>query len=272
MLKAVYLFFSSLHWTDYVDVLAVTWVIYSLVALLSGTRAANLLKGLGFVFLLRIMTQKLSLYSLEWLMQAFMAVGILAVIIIFQPELRKALEQLGRGGLLRSKMPEAEIVWLVKELHNALHRLSRAKTGALIVVERQTGLRDLVESGITLDSQLSAELLMTIFAKLTPLHDGAVILAHNRIEAASCFLPLSQNYDIARDFGTRHRAALGITEISDAVALVVSEETGMVSWVESGVIERNLPDDVLRDRLNRLFLPEDSTALSLGDLKRVIQG
>jgi diadenylate cyclase len=272
MLKATYFFFSSLHWTDYVDVLVVSWVIYSLVALLSGTRAANLLKGLGFVFLLRIMTQKLSLYSLEWLLQAFMTVGILAVIIIFQPELRKALEQLGRGGLLRSKIPEAEIAWLVKELHNALHRLSRSKTGALIVIERQTGLKDLVESGITLDAQISAELLLTIFAKLTPLHDGAVIVAHNRLEAASCFLPLSQNYDIARDFGTRHRAALGITEISDAVALVASEETGLISWVEGGVIERNLPDEVLRERLTRLFLTEESTLMALGDLRRAMQG
>lgn len=267
-MRAVFLFFSSLHWTDYVDVLVVAWVIYSLVALLSGTRAANLLKGLGIVFLLRIMTQKLSLYSLEWLMHAFMAVGILAVIIIFQPELRRALEQLGRGGLLRTKLPEQEISWLVKELHNALHRLARGRTGALIVIERQTGLRDLVESGITLDAQVSAELLLTVFAKLTPLHDGAVIIARNRIEAASCFLPLSQNYDIAHDFGTRHRAALGITEISDAVALVVSEETGLISWVEGGVIERNLPDDVLKERLTRLFAAEEYAFSSLAELKR----
>lgn len=242
-----------LAWTDYVDVLAVTFIIYYLLSLLSGTRAANLLKGIGLVFLTKVVSRKFNLYSLEWLINVFMTLGVAALVIIFQPELRRALEHLGRGGLLPMKLPQDQVVDLVLELESALLRMASTRTGALVVIEQRTGLKDWCETGVAMGSTISARLLLTIFHHLTPLHDGAVVISRYKIEAASCFLPLSQSVEQGLELGTRHRAALGITEVSDAVALVCSEETGKISWVEGGKLERGIPAATLRSRLCALF-------------------
>lgn len=238
-----------LAWSDYVDVLAVAFIIYYLLSLLSGTRAANLLKGIGLVFLAKVLSQVFRLYSLEWLINVFMALGVAALVIIFQPELRRALEHLGRGGLLPIRLPHDQVADMVLELESALTRMAATRTGALIVIEQRTGLKDWCETGVALGAQISARLLLTIFHHLTPLHDGAVIISRYRIEAASCFLPLSQSVEHGLELGTRHRAALGITEMADAVALVCSEETGRISWVEGGKLERGIAPAELRRRL-----------------------
>ncbi|MBI4865254.1 MAG: TIGR00159 family protein [Candidatus Riflebacteria bacterium] len=242
-----------LTWSDCVDILAVSCLIYYGLSLLSGTRAANLLKGIGLVFLVKVLSNRFGLYSLEWLINIFMTLGVAALVIIFQPELRRALEHLGRGGILPIRLPQDQVANMVVELESALLRLAATRTGALVILEQRTGLRDYCETGVLLNAQISERLLLTIFHHLTPLHDGAVIISRYRIEAASCFLPLSQSTELALELGTRHRAGLGITEISDAVALVVSEETGHISWAEGGKMTRGLGQKDLHLRLCKLF-------------------
>lgn len=257
MKTAVLEVLPRLSWSDYVDVLAVAAIIYYLLSLLSGTRAANLLKGIGLVFVTKLVAIRLHMYSLTELINGFMTLGVAALVIIFQPELRRALEHLGRGGLLPALLPQDEVTDLVLEIEHALLRMSSTRTGALIVIEQRTGLKDWCETGVAMGSQLSARLLLTIFHHLTPLHDGAVVISRYRLEAASCFLPLSQSVEQGLELGTRHRAAIGITEVSDAVALVCSEETGRISWVEGGKMTRGIAPAVLRERLCALFgVPE----------------
>lgn len=270
--ESLLLLVSSLHWTDYVDICLVAGLIYGFLRFLAGTRAASLIKGLLLLLVLWFATEKLSLYSLKAVLEGFMAVGLIAIVILFQPELRRILEHLGRVGFLRAAMPAGQVFQLVDELLSALARLSRSQTGALIVIERNTGLRDLGEARIRLDSLISAELLMTIFHKLTPLHDGAVILSNGRIESASCFLPLSQSRDLPPELGSRHRAAVGISELSDCIALVVSEETGRISWVQGGEVEQELSEDIMRERLLQSFQPPDGVSLQLKGLREAVRG
>lgn len=248
-----------LNASDIVDVLAVSCLIYYLLSLLSGTRAANLLKGIGLVLGAKVLSQILRLDSLECLINVFATLGVAALVIIFQPELRRALEHLGRGDLLSVRVPQDEVIDLVMSLEAALTRMAATRTGALIVIEQRTGLRDYCETGVTLGAQISQRLLLTIFHQRTPLHDGAVIISRDRIEAAGCVLPLSQSTDQGLELGTRHRAALGITEISDAVALVVSEETGKISWAVGGRLHKGLSTAQLRSRLAQLSgIPESA--------------
>lgn len=235
--------------SDVLDVALVAVLVYHFLLLLAGTRAANLLKGLGLLLLVRIVAERLQFLSLAWIIQAGMAVGLVAIIVIFQPELRAGLERIGRGGLLQAAMPREEVVALVRALTEAVWRMSRTRTGALIVLECRTGLREFVETGVRVDGTTTAELLLTIFKVGTALHDGAVVVRGDRLAAASCFLPLSQNPDLDKDLGSRHRAALGVSEVSDAVAVVVSEETGQVSWAEAGSLSGPLDEDELERRL-----------------------
>jgi diadenylate cyclase len=265
---------TYLSWTDLVDILAVSTLIYGLLSLLAGTRAANLLKGIGLVFLVKVLSQAFGLYSVEWLVNMFMTLGVAALVILFQPELRRALEHLGRGALVSVRPRESLVAELVVELQLALERLAATRTGALIVVEQKVGLKDWCQTGVPLDAQITARLLLTVFHEMTPLHDGAIILRSLRIDAASCFLPLSQSLEVASELGSRHRAALGISEVSDAVALVVSEETGHISWCEGGKLERLAPGTHLRSRLSVLLgatspvaapeLPSFESAASVG--------
>jgi diadenylate cyclase len=236
---------------EIVDILIVSYVIYKLIMLVRGTRAIQLLKGIFVVVVTWALSIWFHLNTLQWMMNQMFTVGVIAVIIIFQPELRRALEQLGRGALFtRSNAEEdKEINERIRELMKTLTNLSRRKIGALIVFERQTGLNDYIESGIQIGAEISSELLINIFIPNTPLHDGAVIIRQNRLMAAGCYLPLSENPFISKELGTRHRAAIGMSEVSDAISVTVSEETGQISLAINGLIVRDIKEESMISKL-----------------------
>ncbi|PTX58927.1 diadenylate cyclase [Melghirimyces profundicolus] len=242
---------------DIVDILIVSYIIYKLLMLVKGTRAVQLLKGISVVLLVWVLSNFFELSTLQWLTETLFSWGIIVIIIIFQPELRRALEQLGRGRFFNRSAREDEqmITKAVGEMVKAVAYLTKRRIGALIVVERQTGLSDYVESGIELDAHLGSELLSNIFTPNAPLHDGAVVVRHDRVVAAGCYLPLSENPFISKELGTRHRAGMGISEVTDAVAIIVSEETGRISLAVQGQLERGLSDEELISRLYKELKP-----------------
>ncbi len=247
-------------WTSVVDIVLVAVIIYGLFLLIRGTRAVRIVIGLTVVYLVYLGAQFLDLVLLTSLLEAGAVVGLFAIVVVFQPELRRGLEQIGRLGSLNRFFTSPEITaadTTAREVSRAARLLSGSRHGALIVIERETGLHDLAaESGIPLNAELRAELLSTIFYRGTALHDGAVIVAGNRILAAGVLLPLSQVALDSERYGTRHRAAIGLSEQTDAVIVVVSEETGSISLVMRGRIERNLSEDRLRRRIFSLIRPQ----------------
>jgi diadenylate cyclase len=240
------------------DVALVGVAIYYILRLLRGTRAVQLLKGLLVLGVLIVFTGALHLDTFNWLLKQALLPGVIALIILFQPELRLALEQIGRGHIfgagLRSLRRE-EIAQLVDELIRSSRQLARDRVGALIVVEREVGLNDIVQTGRRMDALLSADLLRTIFYPGTPLHDLATVVRGDRVVAAACLLPLPERRDVRGMLGTRHRAALGLSETTDAVAIVVSEETGSISLAVDGRLYGNLTPDTLRQRLLGIVAP-----------------
>ena len=247
-------YFSDLTWKetikDIIDILIVAYIIYHAILLVRGTRAIQLLKGILMLVIIWALSTWFDLYTLKWLMNQMFTFGVLAIFIIFQPELRRALEQLGRGKLFgRNTAEEEETSKLIGEIIKAVNYLSRRKIGALIVFERQTGLNEYTESGIQMKSLTSSELLINIFIPNTPLHDGAVIIQGNQISAAACYLPLSENPFISKELGTRHRAAIGISEVADAISIVVSEETGQISLAMNGQVIRDINEESLISKL-----------------------
>jgi diadenylate cyclase len=239
---------------DIIDIIIVSYVIYFLLMLIRGTRAIQLLQGIFVLMFVWVISSFLQLSTVRWMIQNLASVGLLAVIIIFQPELRKALEQLGRGGVLfkRPKRFQPKVVTkITTEISKAAAHLSKRQIGALIVIERDTGLSDYIETGICLEARVSSELLKNIFLPNTPLHDGAVIIRDEQIMAAGCYLPLSENPFISKELGTRHRAGIGLSEISDAIIVIVSEETGTISVVSQGKIERGFTEEQLNKRLQQ---------------------
>jgi diadenylate cyclase len=255
-------FLSQINFTDVIDILIVSYVIYKMILLVRGTRAVQLLKGIFVVLLAWGLSAVFNLYTLQWLMNQMFTFGVLAIIIIFQPELRRALEQLGRGKLfMRSSAEEdGDFSLRISEVIKAVNYLSRRKIGALIVFERETGLNDYVESGIQIGSKISSEILTNIFIPNTPLHDGAVMIRKETLLAAGCYLPLSENPFISKELGTRHRAAIGMSEVSDAVCVAVSEETGQVSLALHGQIVRDIKEESLISKLFDELRPEKSKA------------
>ncbi|PTM53345.1 diadenylate cyclase CdaA [Desmospora activa] len=245
--------------SDIVDVLIVSYIIYKLLMLLRGTRAVQLLKGISIVIAVWMVSSFFQLSTLQWLMENLFSLGIIVIIIIFQPELRRALEQLGRGRLFgrSSQMDEQVITSIVGDIVKAVSHLSKRRIGALIVVERQTGLSDYIETGTQLEARLGSELMTNIFLPNAPLHDGAVIIRNNQIMAAGCYLPLSENPFISKELGTRHRAGMGMSEISDAIAIIVSEETGQISLAIHGKLERRLTEEQLISRLYKELKPPE---------------
>lgn len=240
---------------DIVDIAIVSYVIYKLILLVRGTRAVLLLRGILVVLVVWLLSSWLELNTLKWMMDQMITFGVLGLIIIFQPELRRALEQLGRGKLFPRPGEENGIVRRLEEVVRAVRHLAERRIGALLVFERRTGLGDYIESGVALDAVISSELLVNLFIPNSPLHDGAVILREDRIMAARCYLPLSENPFISRELGTRHRAAIGMTEVSDAVAVVVSEETGLVSLAMNGQIVRGIDEESLIAKLYEALRP-----------------
>jgi diadenylate cyclase len=236
---------------DIVDIIIVSYVVYKLILLVRGTRAVQLLKGIFVVVVTWALSIWFNLNTLKWMMNQMFTFGVLAIIIIFQPELRRALEQLGRGTLFTraSAEEDQDFSKRIGEVIKSINHLSRRKIGALIVFERETGLNDYIESGIQIGSQISSELIINIFTPNTPLHDGAVIIRKNQLMAAGCYLPLSENPFISKELGTRHRAAIGMSEVSDAISVVVSEETGQVSLAINGQVVRDIKEESLISKL-----------------------
>lgn len=246
---------AQVRWIDVIDILIVAFAVYQLLLTFRGTKAFQMLVSLVLLYLASRVSLWTGLLTVNWILQNLLAVWILLLIVLFQPELRRALASFGgRGDLLRAfgGVPEAH---LVDELVRTVASLSDKRVGAIIVLERGSRLADSVESGVPLDAVVSRRLLESIFYPLSPLHDGAVIIHGERVVAAGCFLPLALNPNLGRDLGTRHRAAIGVTEETDAVAIVVSEETGAISLVAGGEIGRDLDPLALRRRLAALLRP-----------------
>lgn len=246
---------------DIIDILIVSYVIYKLILLVRGTRAIQLLKGILVVVVTWALSSWFKLSTLQWMMNQVFTFGVVGVIIIFQPELRRALEQLGRGKLFSRATGEEDqdVNRRINEVLKAVNYLSRRKIGALMVFERETGLNDYIESGIAIESLISSELLINIFIPNTPLHDGAVLIRRNQLMAAGCYLPLSENPFISKELGTRHRAAIGMSEVSDAVCVIVSEETGQVSLAMNGHVLRDIKEDALLAKLFEELKPKAKT-------------
>ncbi len=243
------------RWIDALDILIVTFAIYQIILALRGTRAFQMLLGLALLYLASRVSLRIGLLTVNWALSNLLAVWFLLVIILFQPELRRALASVGqRGSLLRafSRYREAH---MIDEVVRAVTALAAKKIGAIMVLERDSRLSDSIDSGTAVDALVSRRLLESIFYPYSPLHDGAVIISRDRIIAAACFLPLSINPKLPGDLGTRHRAAVGVTEETDAIALVVSEETGTISLVADGELQSNLEAAVLRQRLSELLRP-----------------
>ena len=237
---------------DIVDIAVVAYFLYTLYQILKNTRAATLVKGLLILLIIMMGSRWMNLHVITWLMEKSMTVILVALPVVFQPELRRALEQIGRGKWFHkggSELDEAEFETMLSNVTNATVAMSRRKLGALMVFERNTGLEERIETGTAVDGLLSEALLLNIFEKDTPLHDGAVIIRGKRIVAASCLLPLTENRNLSQDLGTRHRAGIGVSEQSDAVVLIVSEETGTISIARNGELIRYLHVDDVREIL-----------------------
>ncbi|MGM9582115.1 MAG: diadenylate cyclase CdaA [Phascolarctobacterium sp.] len=240
---------------DIIDIVVVAYFLYRLYLMLKNTRAATLVKGLLVLVGFMIICRAVNLHVISWLLEKSMTVIMVALPVVFQPELRRALEQIGRGKLFRkgSELDEQELNAMLDDVANATKAMSASKVGALMVFERATGLVERIETGVPIDGVVSSGLIQNIFVKDTPLHDGAVIIRGNRIVAACCLLPLTENRNLSQELGTRHRAALGMSEQSDAMVLVVSEETGAISIARNGELMRYLTVEdvkaILRDAI-----------------------
>ncbi len=237
------------------DVLFVWFVIYKIITLIKGTKAVQLLNGIFVIVVVKIVTDFLGLDTLGWILGQVINWGFLAIIIIFQPEIRRALEQIGRGKLFSrsSQHEQEEQERLIEAMGKSVSYMAKRRIGALISIERETGLTEYIETGIPLNANLTSELMINIFIPNTPLHDGAVIVQKNKITSAACYLPLSESPFISKELGTRHRAAIGLSEVTDAITIIVSEETGAVSLTSNGDLHRNLTMDEFKVHLSRLW-------------------
>lgn len=267
--------FSGFSITDAVDIIIVTLVVYYLLKLVLETRAEQIIKGILVLVIATVVSDVMELNTLNWMCKGALALGAVAVLIVLQPELRRALEFMGRGRMISGlgQGDKEKSKRIVSAITNAVEKFSNDKTGALIVFERQTMLEDYAESGTILNARITEQLLGTIFYEGTPLHDGAVIINGINIYAAGCVLPLSANQNINKDLGTRHRAGLGITENSDALVLIVSEETGIISMAEDGKFERFLDVKSVEKKLLDLYLNDlkiEGTFLKIPGAKKVI--
>ncbi|MBF0345482.1 MAG: TIGR00159 family protein [Nitrospirae bacterium] len=242
---------NQLRWQDLLDVLFVWVLLYRILLLIRGTRAVQMLLGLGVLLVVSLAAGYLKLYTIDWILQSFWSYIIIAVIVLFQPEIRRALAHMGKASFFT--LTSAEEIKSLDEIVKSAVSLSARRIGALIVLERDTTLKDYIEIGTLLDARVSRELLLSIFHPTSPIHDGAVVINGNKIMAAGCFLPITFRPDIDKMLGTRHRAGLAITEDTDAIALIVSEETGDISIAISGEIEKNLDMIQLRSKLTDLF-------------------
>lgn len=250
---------QNIGFKDLIDIGIVAYVFYKIYMLIKETRAKQLVKGIMVLLVVTQLSEWFQLHVMNWILINTMTVGLIALLIVFQPELRRALEYIGRTKLLSKSMQDLEYEQLeniVDEMMESISSLSRQKIGALIVIEKDTGLSEIAESGTILDADISRGLLINIFMPNTPLHDGAIIIRNNKILAAACFLPLSDNPSLSKDLGTRHRAGVGISEKSDAFVIMVSEETGAISVAQHGKLSRFLDTKTLKTRIVNTMKPE----------------
>lgn len=245
-------------WRDILDIVIMSYIFYRFILIIRGTRAEQLVKGVIVLLLAMVISDQAGLDAVHWVLRQTMTVGLIAIPIVFQPELRRALERLGRGKLLNLNYwnwSNQDFDKMIDELTKAISVLAKKRIGALIVIERLTGLRDWIVTGVPVEGIVTAELLVNIFFPRSPLHDGAVIIQGNQIVAAGCYLPLTEDPSLGKELGTRHRAGIGISEHSDAVAIIVSEETGIISVAFDRVLTRYLDEKKLRVILTDLCAP-----------------
>jgi diadenylate cyclase len=245
---------APIGWWDLADILVVSILVYEVLKLIRGTRAVQMAVGAGFLALIFYGSRFLRLDTVNWLVRSFLGSIVFAIIVLFQTDIRRALAHLGRAPFFRWFAKEESREESIEELVVAAGMLSAQKIGAIIAIERQVGMRNYIDGGISLDAVLTYDLLLSIFQPRSPLHDGAVIVQNDRVAAAACFLPLTINPRLSKELGSRHRAAIGLTEENDAIAIVVSEETGIISVVVDGQIERGFDVNTLRARLRSLIL------------------
>ena len=256
---------SSIGIFDILDIAVVAFIIYKILGFIQETRAQQLVKGLLVLLVVFFLSDVLHLYTLNWLLKTFMNIGIIALVVIFQPELRRGLEYVGRNKIVKApfgQVDKAKAKQITDEFVKALTSFSETRTGALIVIEKEVSLTDIAETGTEINGDISAQLLGNIFYEGAPLHDGAVIIRGDKVYAAGCVLPLTENKELNKDLGTRHRAGIGITENSDAITLIVSEETGVISYAVSGKLTRFLDAKMVEKLLLNLYIPAVSEEAS----------
>jgi len=241
---------------DILDITLMSIILYRLLLIVKGTKAAQMMTGLAILLLASLASRYLELFTIDWLVQSFWAQIVIAMIVLFQPEIRRALAHIGEAQFLN--FASAEELKSLEEIVRAAVSLANRKIGALIVIERDTSLKDVVEIGTRLDARVSKELLLSIFHPTSPIHDGAVIIKGNRVAAAGCFLPITLSSELSKSLGTRHRAGIGLTEETDALAIIVSEETGLISVGLGGKIEEKMDMGALRDMLTDIFTVKKS--------------
>lgn len=245
-----------------IDIVIVWWLLYRLMMLIRGTKAVTLLRGVGIVIAVKLISWYVGLTTISWLTDQIINWGVIALVVVFQPEIRRGLEHLGRSALFKQKQAYQQETRLINELDDAIQYMSKRHIGALISIEMETGLEEYIETGIKIDAEVSSQLLINTFIPNTPLHDGAVIIKDSRLAAAAAYLPLSDNPTIPKELGTRHRASVGISEVTDALTIVVSEETGDVSITRNAELMQSLSREDYRKYLTRQLVPAD------GDVKQ----
>jgi diadenylate cyclase len=271
---------SYIRILDIIDIATVAFAIYKIIQFISRTRAQQLVKGLLVLVIALLVSDVLDLYTVHFILNAVMTYGLMAIIVIFYPELRRALEYLGRSKLFFSKqfsnVPKNTAKEVISQICKAVEYFSSNKTGALIVIEQEIALGDIIENGTRVDAEITAMLLDTIFYEGSALHDGAVIIRQDRLLAAGCVLPLTRNDSLERTLGTRHRAGIGITEVSDAVSIIVSEETGIISMATDGVLSRFLDVKSVEKKLYSIYLSDiessDTSGTLMNFFRRIING
>ena len=265
--------FSGIRIADVIDILIVAVVVYKLLGLIKQTRAEQLFKGVLLLIVATFLSDLFNLHTINWILKGTVTLGAVAILVVFQPELRRGLEYLGRSKFVNApfeQMDKEKGKHITSSIAKAIDAFSRDRVGALIVFERQTNLTDIIETGTIVDAEISDQILGNIFYEGAPLHDGAVIIRDGRVYAAGCVLPLTRNNNISKDLGTRHRAGIGITENSDALTLIVSEETGIISMAEDGQLYRFLDVKTVEKQLLNMYINADGESRPRNVVSRFI--
>lgn len=261
MLSSIQSIISNFRPEDALDIAIVSYIVYKMIGFIRETRAMQLIRGLVIIIVAFFISDIFNLYLLNWLLKSLFTMGLFAVVVLFQPEFRRALEQVGRKNLMNSNsfrnIDKNKAVETVDALVSAIDDFSATRTGALIAIERDTMLNDIIETGVVVDAEISIRLLGNLFYEGSPLHDGGVIIRGARIHAASCVFPLTEKKNIGRNLGTRHRAGVGLSEVCDALIIIVSEETGVVSIAEDGKIRRFVDLKTIEKMLLNMYLPSE---------------